>query len=113
PLADFLLDDQAAIVPIMLAAKRFACWSDCGLGKTVIGLECGRHIIHRTGGRVLVTTRNNLVDQWIEESEKFYRGALPLTRLTSRAAVRDWCANGPPASMGITNNEKWVPEDRA
>lgn len=33
PLAEFLFDDQRAITQMAMEAKRFACWSDCGLGK--------------------------------------------------------------------------------
>src|SRR5438105_11367133 len=68
PLADYLYDDQRCIVTTALDAKRYACWSDCGTGKTSIGLEFGRHVMHRTGARVLVTTFNEIVAQWQEEA---------------------------------------------
>src|SRR5689334_13578982 len=61
PLADFLFDDQRAITTMALNAKRFAYWGDCGLGKTLVGLEYGRHVIHRTGGRYLQFTLNDIV----------------------------------------------------
>jgi hypothetical protein len=48
PLADYLFDDQRAIVAQALAAKRFACWMDTGLGKTAVFLEWARQVTHKT-----------------------------------------------------------------
>lgn len=104
PLADFLMDDQAAIVPMALAAKRFACWSGCGLGKTAIGLEVGRHVIHRTNRPGLIMTVNEVVNQWIEEAKKFYGDNLPIIRLNSRDEMRNFCARG--SGLAVTNYEK-------
>ncbi len=107
PLADYLFDDQAAIVQMALDAKRFACWSDCGNGKTPMGLEWARHVVHRTGGRVLIFTLNEIVPQWIDEAVKFYGDELPIFRLASREQMKQWAVgddNGP--SIAITNYEK-------
>jgi hypothetical protein len=84
PLADYLFDDQAAIVRMALDAKRFAIWSDCGLGKTPMGLELARQVSHLTGGRVLIFTFNEIVPQWIDEAAKFYGDTLPIVRIESR-----------------------------
>ena len=105
PLSPFLFDDQEEIVPMALAAKRFACWSDCGLGKTLVGLEWARHVLHRTGGRVLVFTLNEIVGQWLEEARRFYGDRLSVCRLESRAAMKEWAAHGPPG-VAVTNYEK-------
>ena len=104
-------DDQAEIVRMALASKRFACWSDCGLGKTFIGLEFARHVVYRTGGRFLIVTLNEIVPQWIEECQHFYGDALELHRIESRQAMREFCKDGPAGAIGITNYEKWNPED--
>ena len=109
PLSEFLFDDQGAIVPMALDAKRFACWSDCGLGKTLIMLEFSRHVMHRTGGRFLIVTMNDIVGQFIEESERFYGDALPIERLSSRAELKEWCV-GEGSGLAITNYEKFNPE---
>jgi hypothetical protein len=120
PLSDFLFDDQAAITRMALEAKRFACWSDCGLGKTVIGAEYARHVIHRTagmpggGGRVLIVTLNEVVDQWVEEIGKFYGAALPVVRLNSREEMKRWCATGemPNAECRMPNGDAPAPDGR-
>lgn len=110
PLSPFLLDDQAAIVPMALEAKRYAVWSDCGLGKTLIAAEFARHVIHRTGGRVLIVTLNDIVDGFIEEIQKFYGDSLPVHRIKSRAELREWCKGTGPG-LAITNYEKFNPEE--
>lgn len=110
PLSSFLFDDQAAIVPMALEAKRFAVWSDCGLGKTIISLEFARHVIHRTGGRVLIVTLNDIVEQFMDECRRFYGDSLPIVRINSRAELREWCKQGG-KGLAITNYEKFNPED--
>lgn len=104
-LSDFLWQDQAEIVKLWLICKRFACWSDCGGGKTLIGLEGARHIINWTNGRGIVFTHPEIVRQWIEESEKFFGDKLPLRKLSSRADMKYWAKNGDPG-LAITNYEK-------
>lgn len=108
PLSSFLLDDQQAIVPMALSAKRFAYWGDCGLGKTIVGLEFARHVMHRTGGRVLIFTLNGIVPQWIDEAKHFYGDSLPILQLKSRAEMKRWAAGEIPDGpmLAITNYEK-------
>ncbi len=109
PYLPALMDDQGAIVPTALEAKRFAIWADCGLGKTLMGLEWARHVIHRTSGRVLIFTFKNIINQWIEETETFYGPTLPIAVLDSREELIEWCAGrGPQAGtlLAITNYEK-------
>jgi superfamily II DNA or RNA helicase len=108
PLAEFLFDDQREIVKLALEAKRFAAWEQCGLGKTIQGLEFGRQVLSRTNGRVLIVTLNEIVPQWIAESKQFYGDKLPLLRLKSRREMREWCVNGSPG-LAITNYEKFNP----
>lgn len=117
PYPKFLYDDQTAILDMALPTKRFACWSGCGSGKTVIGLEFARQACHRTGGRALITTVNEVVNQWVEEAQKFYGDDLPVIRLNSRAEMKEWCQHGTIggvptiAKVAVTNYEKWNPED--
>jgi hypothetical protein len=110
PLSKFLFDDQQAVTRMALDAKRFACWSGCGSGKTLIGLEWARHVQRRTGGRVLIVTLNEIVPQWMEEAARWYGKKLPLVRLESRQAMREWMEHGKPG-VAITNYEKWNPKD--
>ncbi len=112
PLPKFLFDDQQAVIDTALAAKRFAVWSDCGLGKTLVMLEFARQVIHRTGGRVLIITLNEIVAQTIQECQKFYGDSLPIKRLASRQDMRDWCKNGSDdgCMLAITNYEKMNPD---
>lgn len=106
PLPAFLFDDQMAITEMSLDAKRFACWSDCGLGKTLIELEFARQVSHISGGgRVLVFTLNEIVDQWIEMAQEFYGDSLPVYKITSREDMRRWCKEVP-GTLAITNYEK-------
>jgi hypothetical protein len=105
-----LLDDQSYIVKTALAAKRFAVWSDCGFGKTVISLEWARHVMHRTKGRVLAVTFKSVIPQWVEEARKFYGDTFPVAVLETREAMREWCrGEGSQAHImfGVTNYEKF------
>lgn len=90
PMPDFLFDDQRELVTRILEAKRFAYWGDCGLGKTLVGLEAARQIVHRTGGRVLLFTLNEIVPGWIEEAQRFYGDGLQILRLETRDQMRAW-----------------------
>jgi hypothetical protein len=107
PLSDFLFDDQAAIVRMALDAKRFAVWSNCGLGKSLIELEFARHALHRTGGRALLVTLNEVVPQMLAEAARFYPG-MPVLRLGSQADLVAWCREGEPG-LAVTNYEKFNP----
>lgn len=109
PLSSFLFDDQVAITQMALDAKRFAVWSDCGLGKSLVEFEFARQVIARTGGRVLLITLNEIVNQLVEECQRFYGDTLPITRLQTRDEMKRWCMEGPPASLAITNYEKMNP----
>ena len=108
PFASFLYDDQTWLVGRALDSKRFAVWSGCGNGKTLIGLEWSRHVVKRSGGRVLIVTLNEIVPQWIDEAAKFYGGDVSVKRLHSRDEMREWCAGGEPG-IAITNYEKFNP----
>jgi superfamily II DNA or RNA helicase len=108
PVASFLFDDQAAIVDLAMKAKRFAIWSDCGLGKTPMGLELARQVANKTGGRVLIFTLNDIVPQWVEECRKFYGDDFAIHRLASREDMKAWAAGERPdlGNVAITNYEK-------
>ncbi|WP_321377018.1 DEAD/DEAH box helicase [Trichococcus shcherbakoviae] len=105
PFPSFMFDDQVAILKMALEAKRFACWSDCGLGKTLIQLEFARQVIHTTGGKALIFTLNEIVQQTIDECQRWYGDSLPIVRLKTREEMRQWCKS-PGPGLAITNYEK-------
>lgn len=133
PYPSWFYDDQCAIVDMILDAKRFACWSGLGNGKTLIELEAARQITHITGGgRVLIVTLNDIVPQFIQMAEQFVRFRLPNGKEVIECTYRDqddgipddeyvwkWCVVGPgqnvvyptaraaiEAGMGWTEGEK-------
>lgn len=110
-VAGHLFDDQAAVLALALEAKRFACWADCGWGKTPLGLEWARQVVHRTTGRVLIVTMAEIVGEWLEQAARFYGGGLPLLRLKSREHMLAWMEFGDPsgAMIAVCNYEKWNP----
>lgn len=113
PMPEYMFDDQAIVTKLALEAKRFACWSDCGWGKTPLQLEFARQVINRTGGRYLQFTLNDIVPQFIEEAHKFYGGSLSMIRLNSRAEMRSFCRGDmdPSIKLAITNYEKMNHEE--
>lgn len=107
PLSSHLFDDQIYIVNRALERKRFACWTQCGSGKSLIGLEFARQVMHLTGKGVLVVTLPTIQTQWLEEAQKFYEG-YPIRIIGSREKMKAWMKSGR-VEVGIVNYEKWNP----
>lgn len=105
------LEHQREILKLALDAKRYAVWSDVGTGKTLIELEFARQVTLMTGGRVLIITLNEIVDQMIGEARKFYGDTLQPVRLHSREEMRQWCKGEGNGQVAITNYEKMNPDD--
>lgn len=113
PLPTFLYDDQSFIVKTALKAKRFAVWSDCGLGKTLIELEFARQVVAITGGRVLIMTLPDIVQQTIDEAKLFYGDTFRILHIETREQMRQWCKSGDGVhQIAITNYEKMNPDDQ-
>jgi len=110
PFHEALFDDQRHVMGLALAAKRYAAWCQCGWGKTLFGLEYGRQVLHRVGGRGLIVTVNQIVDEWVSEAHKWYGDSLPLHRINSRQEMREWCKSGG-QGLAITNYEKFNPDE--
>jgi len=111
PFAPHLFEDQRIVAEQVLEAKRYAVWAGCGWGKTALALEVARHVVHRTKGRALITTLNEIVPQWISEARKFYGDTLPVLRLESRQHMRRWMEHGDDRhQIAVVNYEKWNPE---
>lgn len=111
PLNEKLFDYQKWIIyNLALPAKRFGIWLDTGLGKAFIMLELARQVKHKTGGKVLLVTPLNLIQQTIDESIKFYglMGYPTIKKLNSRTELKTWCKS-PGPGIAITNPEKFIP----
>lgn len=110
-MPDFLFEHQRKIVRLALAAKRYAVWADCGLGKTNCELEFARQVNHITGGRSLILTLPEVALQTIDECKTFYGSDLPILLLETKADLRRWCEKGDNLyNLAITNYEKMNPE---
>lgn len=107
PMPTYMFEDQAHVTQLALEAKRFACWSDCGWGKTPLQLEFARQVIHRTGGRFLQFTLNDIVPQFIAEARKFYGDSMKMVRLNTREEMKAFCRGQfRESQLAITNYEK-------
>jgi hypothetical protein len=89
-ISGFLFDYQRFIVRTALHARRYAIYADCGLGKTLMFLEWARHVMAATGGRVLIFSPNNVIEQTREEAVRWYGEGLPVERIETRAALVEW-----------------------
>ncbi len=67
-----LFDFQRDFVKWALRRGRACIWADCGLGKTAMELEWGKHVFEQTGGNVLTLTTLAVSEQTVnDESPKF------------------------------------------
>lgn len=111
PLAPHLFDYQRWIVAQALDAKRYAIWADTGLGKTAMFLEWARQVRARTGGRVLILSPPQIIEQTRAEYRLFY-GCDSIERLETREQLAAWCAaddGQEQDAIGICNYEKLSP----
>lgn len=102
--AGYLFDYQRWVIDRALERRKFAAWLDCGLGKTAIQLEWARLAQTEHGGRTLIVAPLQVVPQTIDETDRWYSGALKLHDLRARADLDDWYRSGD--GIGITNYEK-------
>jgi len=89
-----LFEFQKKIVIWGLELGRFACFADCGLGKTPMQLEWAWHIHARTGGDVLIVAPLAVAQQTAREGVKFGR---PVTVCRTQEDVK--------SGINITNYE--------
>lgn len=97
---EFLFDYQAAISALAIK-KKFACFLQCGLGKTLILTEFARHVAG-LGKRVLIVSPLMVVLQTVAEARRFYGDGLPIEQVRS-AQLPAWMESG--GKIGITNYE--------
>lgn len=109
PLSGFLFDYQRFIDERALEAKRYAVFADCGLGKTPIQLEFARQVMHLTGGKFLILTFGEIIDEFLDQGRQFYGDALPIKVLKSRDSLIGWLKRSNEPPLAITNYEKFIP----
>ena len=64
-------DFQRDIIRWALKRGRAAIFADCGLGKSLMQLEWGRHVFDYTGGNVLILAPLAVGEQTVREGKKF------------------------------------------
>lgn len=107
PLNGELFDFQAHIVSEALAAGRYGVYTDCGRGKTRIGHEVARQVIHTTRKQFLNISPNIVIDQTIEEARLVYGNDLPIVKLTTRAQLEKWLQQDGD-EYGICSHHKFI-----
>lgn len=115
-IALHLWDYQQFIVKQALASKRYAIFADCGLGKTAMFLEWMRQVQHITGGKVMIFSPLQIVEQTREEgllgpesirTNEPWQYSQQLVRLETREQLVAWLTDGK-ADAGICNYEKLI-----
>lgn len=101
------------ITKIALQVKRWASWWDCGLGKTLHGLEFARQAAAITGKRALILTLDaELVQQWMDMCAEFFGDTLKLVRIKTRAELIAFCDGPADGAIGISTHSKFVVHGR-
>lgn len=98
-------DYQAAITPIAFRKERFACFIDCGLGKTLIMLDWIRNVQRSidAGDKILIVSPLMVIEQTLAECERFFNGELKIEWLRS-GKLQDWIERGT-SQIAIVNYE--------
>lgn len=97
-----LFDYQRDISKLAIERRKFAVFADCGLGKTLILLEFARHAATQIGdGSVLIVSPLMVVQQTIDEAERFYGDSLRIEAVPA-SRLAEWTKN-PTSRIGITN----------
>jgi hypothetical protein len=103
-----LFDYQRDIARLAVAKRKFACFADCGLGKTLIFLEFARHALAALAGtprpQVLIVSPLMVVRQTVAECARWYGESLPL-EVVPAAGLRCWLSGGVRRPLGLTNYE--------
>jgi superfamily II DNA or RNA helicase len=93
---------QRDIVRWALRRGRAAVFAECGLGKTLIQLEWARHVVERTGGRVLILAPLAVAAQTMREGELI---GLEVTHAHDPSELRD--------GVNVTNYDRLAKFDDA
>lgn len=71
PFNELLFPFQRFIVDRAIRAGKYAIFADCGLGKTFMSLDWGRHVTNETKQPVLILAPLAVVEQTIQEGQHF------------------------------------------
>lgn len=99
-VAAHLFDYQRFIVERAIEAKRYAIWADTGLGKTAMFLDYARLVRERTGGRVLILSPGQIIEQTRAEAARFYGPGMAIARVDTREELARWCVEGDGIAIG-------------
>ena len=102
---DWMFDYQAAVTSMAIHKRKFACFIECGLGKTAILLEFARHAAKSLpyGRKVLIVSPLMVVGQTLQEAERFYPEGYPIAELRADT-LQTWLSDGGDApAVGIVN----------
>lgn len=105
--SDHCFDYQRDITRLALDKKKFAIFADCGLGKTICYFEWLLALRHVKGGSLLVTPLM-VVEQTIEEAQRFYGDRLQI-EYVQPSHMQVWLRNCR-GKIGITNYESFKGE---
>ena len=106
PIAD-LFDYQQAIAEMAIAKQKFAVFAECGLGKTMIMLEYGKHVKASlpSSRSVLIVSPLMVIGQTIAECRRWHGDSLPIEQVRA-ANLTAWLNDATPDKpIGITNYE--------
>jgi len=96
-----LFDYQRDIVRMAIQKRKFAVFADCGLGKTLMLLEFARHVRSTQKKPVLIVAPLMVVQQTIDECQKFYGDTLEIERVEAKHLAKWMKKKG--GRLGITN----------
>jgi superfamily II DNA or RNA helicase len=97
PIHELLFPFQKELVRIALAAGKFAIFSDCGTGKTLMQLEWAKHVSDKELKPVLILAPLAVAEQTCREADKL---SLTVHHVAAQADVQR------PYGIYITNYEK-------
>jgi hypothetical protein len=103
----WMYDYQGHITALAIRKRKFACFLECGLGKTHIMLEFARHAAAQIGDRkALIVSPLMVVRQTLGEAARFYGDTLPIEQLRA-SSLATWLSEPgePGRNIGITNYE--------
>lgn len=96
-------DYQVGISRLAIKKRKYAVFADCGFGKTIIQFEVLKHALkEETCGKFLLIAPLMVVQQTIEEAEKFYGNDFNIEQVKA-ANLQEWLESEGGCRVGITN----------
>lgn len=100
----WMFDYQAAVSRLAIKKRKFACFIDCGFGKTHILLEFMKAAEADLGSHknCLIISPLMVIKQTLAEANKFYEGKYQIEQIKA-SKLQEWLREG--RGIGITNYE--------